>query len=124
MPEPATDQVDQYGRLLRYVIRARDGLNVNVRLVAVGAAAPYFYDSRPGRFAVLLDALARRARTRHLGYGEAARIRAMTRIALSPPGGENVPRESAWLSRWITPRLLKRQGCSRSGAHILVVGEL
>jgi endonuclease YncB( thermonuclease family) len=40
--EPATDQVDQYGRLLRYVIRARDGLNVNLRLVAIGAAAPYF----------------------------------------------------------------------------------
>jgi hypothetical protein len=30
----ATDRVDQYGRLLRYVIRAGDGLNVNVRLVA------------------------------------------------------------------------------------------
>ena len=25
--EPATDRVDQYGRLLRYVIRATDGLN-------------------------------------------------------------------------------------------------
>jgi len=42
LPEPATDRVDQYGRLLRYVIRARDRLNVNVRLVTVGAAAPYF----------------------------------------------------------------------------------
>jgi hypothetical protein len=37
--EPATDRVDQYGWLLRYVIRVRDGLNVNVRLVAIGAAA-------------------------------------------------------------------------------------
>lgn len=37
--EPKTGRVDQYGRLLRYVIRVRDGLNVNVRLVAVGAAA-------------------------------------------------------------------------------------
>ena len=35
--------VDQYGRLLRYVIRGRDGLNVNVYLVRIGAAAPYFY---------------------------------------------------------------------------------
>jgi hypothetical protein len=26
MAEPATDRVDQYGRLLRYVIQARDGL--------------------------------------------------------------------------------------------------
>ena len=42
-PEPATDRVDRYGRLLRYVVRVRDGVNVNIRLVAVGAAAPYFY---------------------------------------------------------------------------------
>jgi endonuclease YncB( thermonuclease family) len=27
--EPRTDRVDRYGRLLRYVIRVRDGLNVN-----------------------------------------------------------------------------------------------
>lgn len=65
--EPATDRVDEYGRLLRYVIRARDGLNVNVYLVRVGAAAPYFYDGRRGRYAALLDRLARRARARHLG---------------------------------------------------------
>ncbi len=66
-PEPATDRVDQYGRLLRYVVRARDGLNVNVRLVAVGAAAPYFYAHRRGRYAARLDLLARRARARKLG---------------------------------------------------------
>lgn len=65
--EPATDRVDEYGRLLRYVIRARDGLNVNVYLVRVGAAAPYFYDGRRGRYAALLDRLARQARARHLG---------------------------------------------------------
>ena len=65
--EPATDRVDEYGRLLRYVIRARDELNVNVYLVRVGAAAPYFYDGRRGRYAALLDRLARRARARHLG---------------------------------------------------------
>jgi endonuclease YncB( thermonuclease family) len=39
-PEPATDRVDQYGRQLRYVVRVRDGLNVKLRLVAAGAAAP------------------------------------------------------------------------------------
>jgi endonuclease YncB( thermonuclease family) len=65
--EPATDRVDEYGRLLRYVIRARDGLNVNVRLVSAGAAAPYFYDGRRGRYAALLDRLARRAKARRLG---------------------------------------------------------
>jgi micrococcal nuclease len=67
LPEPATDRVDQYGRLLRYVIRVRDGLDVNIRLVAVGAAAPYFYAHRRGRYAARLEALARRARARKLG---------------------------------------------------------
>jgi endonuclease YncB( thermonuclease family) len=66
-PERATDRVDQYGRLLRYVVRVRDRLNVNIRLVAVGAAAPYFYRHRRGRYAGLLEALARRARARKLG---------------------------------------------------------
>jgi endonuclease YncB( thermonuclease family) len=67
MAEPTTDRIDQYGRLLRYVIRARDGLDVNVRLVAMGAAAPYFYDGRRGMYAKRLEVLARRARTTHLG---------------------------------------------------------
>jgi micrococcal nuclease len=67
LTEPATDRVDQYGRLLRYVIRARDGLDVNVHLVAVGAAAPYFYLGRRGRYARELDTLARRARRLRLG---------------------------------------------------------
>jgi endonuclease YncB( thermonuclease family) len=40
---------------------------VNVRLVAVGAAAPYFYDGRRGRHAAQLERLARRARALHLG---------------------------------------------------------
>jgi endonuclease YncB( thermonuclease family) len=65
--EPATDRVDQYGRLLRYVVRASDGLDVNVHLVAIGAAAPYFYDDRRGKYANLLERLAKRARAKKLG---------------------------------------------------------
>jgi micrococcal nuclease len=65
--EPATDSVDSYGRLLRYVIRRRDSLNVNLHLVAVGAAAPYFYRGRRGRYAAKLTRLALQARERHLG---------------------------------------------------------
>jgi endonuclease YncB( thermonuclease family) len=65
--EPKTDSVDSYGRLLRYVVRVRGGLNVNVQLVRTGAAAPYFYDYRRGRYARLLVRLGRRARARHLG---------------------------------------------------------
>ena len=66
-PEPATDRVDQYGRLLRYVIRVRRPLNVNVQLVRIGAATPYFYRGRRGRYWRLLERLARRARARRLG---------------------------------------------------------
>ena len=65
--EPAGDDADRYGRLLRYVVRVRDGLNVNLALVAQGAAAPYFYAGERGRYATELDRLARRARARKLG---------------------------------------------------------
>jgi endonuclease YncB( thermonuclease family) len=69
--EPATDRVDQYGRLLRYVVRINGGVNVNIRLVAIGAAAPYFYMGRRGRYARRLEALAKRARARKLGLWRA-----------------------------------------------------
>jgi endonuclease YncB( thermonuclease family) len=46
------------------VIRVRGGLNVNVRLVAVGAAALYFYRGYRGRYMTLLG---RHARARRLG---------------------------------------------------------
>jgi endonuclease YncB( thermonuclease family) len=67
LSEPATDRVDDYGRLLRYVVRVRGGVNVNLRLVAAGAAAPYFYRGRRGRYANRLELLARRARAKRLG---------------------------------------------------------
>jgi micrococcal nuclease len=65
--EPATDRVDQYGRLLRYIVRVKDGLNINVQLVRVGAAAPYFYEGRRGKYAALLERVALRAKARKLG---------------------------------------------------------
>ena len=43
------DQVDRYGRLLRYVHRG--SLNVNLQLVKRGAAAPYFYGGDTGKYA-------------------------------------------------------------------------
>ena len=67
LPEPATDTVNSYGRLLRYVVRVGDGMNVNLRLVAVGAAAPYYYHGRRGRYARQLDALVARARKQKRG---------------------------------------------------------
>jgi len=61
------DEVDHYGRLLRYVLRASDGLDTNIQLVREGAAAPYFYRGARGRFASVLQSLALRARAHHRG---------------------------------------------------------
>jgi micrococcal nuclease len=68
--EPATDRVDDFGRLLRYVVRT-DGVNINVRLVAVGAGAPWFYEGRRGMYANRLEMLAKRARATRLGLWRA-----------------------------------------------------
>jgi len=54
------DQVDRYGRLLRYVFR--DGRNLNLELVRRGAATVWFYDGARGRYASQLLAAATSAR--------------------------------------------------------------
>jgi endonuclease YncB( thermonuclease family) len=70
LTEPKTDRVDDFGRLLRYVVRL-DGVNVNLRLVALGAAAPYFYEGVRGAHANRLERLAKRARAMRLGLWRA-----------------------------------------------------
>jgi len=70
--DPALDDVDRYGRLLRYVDVA--GANVNVELVRRGAAAPYFRRGDRGRYAdELLDAVGE-ARVAHRGMWGACRV--------------------------------------------------
>jgi endonuclease YncB( thermonuclease family) len=64
--DPATESRDAYGRLLRYVVRS-DGLNVNVELVARGAAAPYFFGGVRGEPADALMRDAQAARDAHAG---------------------------------------------------------
>lgn len=55
------DEVDRYGRLLRYVFRG--GLNVNLALVERGAATVWFFHGDRGRYAGALLATAREARS-------------------------------------------------------------
>jgi len=63
--DPALDDVDRFGRLLRYVLRGET--NANLELVRRGAAAPWFFDGDRGRYAdELLDA-AEQARGRGRG---------------------------------------------------------
>jgi len=69
--EPAGDRVDDFGRLLRYVVRVSDKLDVNLRLVALGAATPWFYDGERGRYAARMDKLARTAIKLNLGLWRA-----------------------------------------------------
>jgi len=63
--DPALDRTDRYGRALRYVFRGTT--NVNVRLVAQGDAAPYFYEGERGRYAAGLERVALAARRARLG---------------------------------------------------------
>lgn len=56
----ALDAKDRYGRVLAYVLKGK--VNVNLRLVELGAAAPYFYDGDRGRYADALLAAARKAK--------------------------------------------------------------
>jgi len=63
--DPALDQVDRYGRLLRYVHRA--GRNLNLALVRDGSATVWFYEGERGRYASALFAVARAARSAHRG---------------------------------------------------------
>jgi micrococcal nuclease len=66
------DDVDRYGRLLRYVIA--DAGNVNVELVRRGAATPYFRQGERGRYADDLLAAAGEARVAGRGMWGACRV--------------------------------------------------
>jgi micrococcal nuclease len=63
--DPRLDQVDRYGRLLRYLFRGPT--NLNLELVRQGAATVWLYDHDRGRYAAQLLAAARAARAAHRG---------------------------------------------------------
>ncbi len=48
-------------------------MNVDLRLVAIGAAAPWFYDGERGRYFASLQAVAKRAGAKRLGLWGACR---------------------------------------------------
>jgi endonuclease YncB( thermonuclease family) len=62
--DPALDERDRYGRLLRYVLAG--GQDLNLTLVAEGAAQPYFFRNERGMHAreLLRAATSPRAATR------------------------------------------------------------
>ena len=65
MPDPNLDNVDRYGRLLRYVFIGKT--NINLKLVEIGAAAPYFYRGEKGRYSAQILKAAQSAKDKSLG---------------------------------------------------------
>ena len=63
--DPKLDKVDRYGRLLRYVFVGNT--NINLKLVELGAAAPYFYRGERGQYSTQLLKAAQNAKSKNLG---------------------------------------------------------
>ena len=63
--DPNLDEVDRYGRILRYVFIGKK--NINLELVKQGAAAPYFYKSERGLYSSKLLRAAEKAKLKRTG---------------------------------------------------------
>ena len=59
------DKVDRYGRLLRYVFIGKT--NINLKLVEIGAAAPYFYKGDKGQYSTQILKAAQTAKSKSIG---------------------------------------------------------
>jgi len=59
------DKVDRYGRLLRYVFIGKT--NINLKLVEIGAAAPYFYRGDKGQYSTQILKAAQTAKSKSIG---------------------------------------------------------
>jgi endonuclease YncB( thermonuclease family) len=59
------DRVDAYGRLLRYVFKGK--ININLEMVKIGAASPYFYRRELGRYSTELLKAAEAAQANKVG---------------------------------------------------------
>ncbi len=63
--DSVSTNVDQYKRLLRYVFVGKT--NVNLKMVEIGAAAPYFYNGEKGKYSAQLLKAAQKARAKKIG---------------------------------------------------------
>jgi endonuclease YncB( thermonuclease family) len=67
--DKVSEDKDQFGRLLRYV-KIGD-INVNLRMVEIGAATPYFYKGQMGKYSRQLLTAAKVAKDKGLGLWKA-----------------------------------------------------
>jgi len=67
--DPISDNQDQFGRSLRYVKVGK--LNINLKLVQLGAATPYFYKGEKGKYSAQLLKAAQNAKAKKIGLWKA-----------------------------------------------------
>jgi endonuclease YncB( thermonuclease family) len=67
--DPRLDKVDRYGRLLRYIFVGKT--NVNLKMVEMGAAAPYFYRGDRGLYSAQILRAAEKAKAAKRGLWKA-----------------------------------------------------
>ena len=63
--DSVSDDKDQFGRILRYVKVGK--VNVNLKLVEMGAATPYFYKGEKGKYSAQLLKAAQNAKAKKIG---------------------------------------------------------
>jgi endonuclease YncB( thermonuclease family) len=64
--DPSLDEKDKYGRLLRYLFIGKK--NINLEMIRLGAAAPYFYRKERGMYAEQMLKAAESAKLNQLGF--------------------------------------------------------
>jgi endonuclease YncB( thermonuclease family) len=63
--DPVSGNMDKYKRLLRYVFVGKT--NINLRMVELGAAAPYFFNGEKGKYSTALLKAAEKAKANKVG---------------------------------------------------------
>ena len=63
--DSASDDKDKFGRILRYVKVGK--VNINLKLVEIGAATPYFYKGEKGKYSSQLLKAAQNAKAKKIG---------------------------------------------------------
>ena len=90
--DPKIETTDAYGRLLRYVFKGK--MNINLEMVKIGAATPYFYKRVRGQYSNELLKAAEEARANKVGLWSACPgtklnpNAALTTIAKAPATNE------------------------------------
>ena len=63
--DPVSGNIDQFGRNLRYIFVGK--ININLKMVELGAAAPFFYKGERGKYWSQLIKAAERAKKNKIG---------------------------------------------------------